>query len=149
MLRTRVYQDGLGEQVCELFCEFFSLWCKSVAFPELALPVVVMLKRWIKDVTGRRIGNKNNKLNSQLAVLVQKLEANSRWIEQRRLNVGFAPNNRSDVEWFLANEPWENTPFGAYAVGQRTAREERAKLLRAKEQQSNLPAADDRGDASE
>jgi nucleolar complex protein 2 len=148
ILRTRVYQDGLGDQVVELFCEFFALWSKSVAFPELALPVVVMLKRWIKEVTGRRVGNKNNKLNSALAILVQKLEANSKWIEQRRLNVGFAPNNRSDVERFLANESWENTPFGAFAVAQRTAREERAKLLRAKEQQSNPRTADD-GDASE
>jgi nucleolar complex protein 2 len=150
MLRTRVYQDGLGEQVVELFCEFFALWCKSVSFPELALPVIVMLKRWFKEVTGRRIGNKNIKVNSAIAIFVQKLEANSKWIEQRRQNIGFAPNNRSDVERFLANESWEITPFGAFAVAQRTAREERSKLVRDKEHQSNRRTAyGDDGSSSE
>jgi nucleolar complex protein 2 len=50
-LRTRTYQDGVGEQVVELLGEFFALWCKSIAFPELALPVIVMLKRWLKEVS--------------------------------------------------------------------------------------------------
>src|SRR6202030_4043363 len=34
-LRTRIYQDGVGEQVAELLSEFFVLWTKHIAFPEL------------------------------------------------------------------------------------------------------------------
>ena len=128
-LRTRVYQDGVGEQVAELLSEFFVLWSTSIAFPELALPVIVMLKRWLKDASNKTSGNKNNKINSGLVLLIQKLEANAKFIEERRAKVDFAPNNRAGVDGFLKGFEWEKTPLGAFVVGQRKQREERAKML--------------------
>lgn len=128
-LRTRVYQDGVGEQVAELLSEFFVLWSTNVAFPELALPVIVMLKRWLKDAQNKTSGNKNSKINSQLILVVQKLEANSKFIEEKRQKVDFAPNNRAGVESFLKGFEWEKTPLGAYVVGQRKQREQKAKVL--------------------
>lgn len=130
-LRTRVYQDGVGEQVAELLSEFFVLWCTNIAFPELALPVIVMLKRWMKDASNKTTGNKNSKINSSLALLVQKLEANGKWIEERRMKVDFAPNNRAGVEGFLKGFEWEKTPLGAFVQGQRKQREEKNRLLEA------------------
>jgi nucleolar complex protein 2 len=130
-LRTRIYQDGVGEQVAELLGEFFVLWSTSIALPELALPVIVMLKRWLKDASNKTSGNKNSKINSLLVILVQKLEANGKWIEERRSKVEFAPNNRAGVEGFLKGFEWEKTPLGAFVVGQRKQREEKAKLLEA------------------
>lgn len=129
LLRTRVYQDGIGDQVAELLSEFFVLWSKSITFPELALPVIVMLKRWLKEVSNKKTGNKNGKVNFAIGLLVQKLESNARSIELKRVKVDFAPNNRSGVEMFLKEESWEKTPLGAFVVGQRKAREERAKVL--------------------
>jgi nucleolar complex protein 2 len=129
LLGTRVYQDGVGEQVVELFSEFFTIWCKSIAFPELALPVIVMLKRWLKDATNRSSGNKNTKVNSAINLLVQKLEANSTWVEQKRIKVDFAPNNRSGVEHFLKEVEWHQTLLGAYVKTQRKLKEEKDKLL--------------------
>ncbi|KAK8180834.1 Noc2p family-domain-containing protein [Phyllosticta citribraziliensis] len=128
-LRTRVYQDGVGEQVGELLSEFFVLWAKNIAFPELALPVIVMLKRWLKDVGNKTSGNKNGKVNTVIGLVVQKLEANSRWIEERRSKVDFAPNNRAGVEGFLKETEWEKTPLGAYVATQRKLREQKEKLL--------------------
>ncbi|TVY29957.1 putative NOC2 family protein [Lachnellula hyalina] len=128
-LRTRVYQDGVGEQVAELLSEFFVLWSTSIAFPELALPVIVMLKRWLKEVSNKTSGNKNSKVNSSFVLLIQKLEANSKWIEEKRAKVDFAPNNRAGVEGFLKGFEWEKTPLGAFVVGQRKQRDEKAKLL--------------------
>ncbi|KAK5121240.1 hypothetical protein LTR85_005406 [Meristemomyces frigidus] len=130
-LRTRVYQDGVGEQVQELLSEFFVLWAKNVAFPELALPVSIMLKRWLKEVNSRTpgAGNKNQKVNTGIQLLVQKLEANSRFVEERRAKVEFAPNDRRGVEAFLKDVGWEKTPLGAYVVGQRKQREERARVV--------------------
>jgi len=128
-LKTRVYQDGLGEQVAELLAEFLVLWSKNVAFPELALPVVVMVKRWLREVNDRHKGNKNGKVNAQIALVMQKVEANSRWIEERRRKVEFAPNNRAGVEGFLKDDDWEKTPLGAFVVGQRSMREEKKKVL--------------------
>lgn len=128
-LRTRVYQDGVGEQVAELLSEFFVLWTKNIAFPELALPVIVMLKRWVKAMTKKTGGNRNSKINSLIALLVQKLEANSRWVEEKRAKVDFAPNNRAGVEGFLKDTEWEKSPLGAYVAGQRKSRESKAKML--------------------
>ncbi|KAJ4146419.1 Nucleolar Complex 2 protein [Fusarium falciforme] len=128
-LRTRVYQDGVGEQVVELLGEYFLLWATSIAFPELALPVTIQLKRWLKQTRSRSQGNKNAKLFGQLVLLVQKLEANAKFIEERRAKVEFAPKDRTQVEAFLRDFDLAKTPLGAYVVGQRKARAELAKLL--------------------
>ncbi|KAM4058697.1 noc2p family protein [Hirsutella rhossiliensis] len=128
-LRTRVYQDGVGEQVVELLGEYMLLWSTSIAFPELALPVVIQLKRWLKQARSRSKGNKNAKLASQLAVLVQKLEANAKFVEERRAKVDFAPRDRAQVDAFLRDFDVAKTPLGAYVVGQRKARAEKAKML--------------------
>jgi nucleolar complex protein 2 len=138
-LKTRVWQDGLGEQVIELLGDWAGQWAKSIAFPELVLPINVMLKRWLKDVSGgkghqrtqtkSKAGNKNGKMNSAVALLVQKFESNARWIEELRAKVDFAPNDRAGVEGFLKQEAMEKTPLGAYLAGQRKMREERAKVL--------------------
>jgi nucleolar complex protein 2 len=128
-LRTRVYQDGVGEQLMELFSEFFVLWTKSVAFPEMQLPVTVMLKRWLRTASSKITGNRNAKVNQGLLLLLQKMEANARWIEEQRNKVTFAPKDRAEVAAFLKETSWEDTPFGAFVVSQRQMREERRKVL--------------------
>lgn len=128
-LRSRTYQDGIGEQVAELLSEFFVLWSKHIAFPELSVPVIVSLKRWLKQVSARSGGNKNAKINQMILLLVQKVETNARWIEERRLNVSYAPRNRSGVESFLKDVDWESTPVGAFVKTQRKLRAERAAVL--------------------
>jgi len=128
-LKTRVYQDGLGEQVIELFSEFFVLWCKNIAYPELQVPVIVMLKRWLKTASKQSTGNKNGKLNQGLLLLVQKSEANSRWIVERRNKVTFTPRDRAEVENFLKDVKWEDTPMGAFVTGQRQQKDSRQKVV--------------------
>jgi len=127
-LRTRTYQDGVGEQISELLSEYFVLWSKNIAFPELSLPVVVILKRWLKAASKRSSGNKNPKVNNLIQILIQKIEANSKWIEEKRSSVDFAPDNRAGVESFLKDVEWEKTPLGAFVAGQRKSREQKAKM---------------------
>ncbi|KAI1405471.1 Noc2-domain-containing protein [Hypoxylon fuscum] len=128
-LRTRVYQDGLGEQIVELFSEYFVLWSTNIAFPEFALPVIIMLKRWLKQSRKKNSGNNNSKVRAGLVLLVQKIEANAKFIEGKRAKVDFAPKNRSQVDAFLKDFGWEKTPVGAYVVAQRKAGAEKAKML--------------------
>ncbi|TRX94992.1 hypothetical protein FHL15_004077 [Xylaria flabelliformis] len=128
-LRTRVYQDGVGEQIVDLFAEYFVLWSTNIAFPEFALPVVIMLKRWLKQSRKKASGNNNGKLRSGLVLLVQKLEANAKFIEGKRAKVDFAPRDRAQVDAFLKDFPWEKTPVGAYVVAQRKAGAEKAKMM--------------------
>ncbi|EFQ25427.1 Noc2p family protein [Colletotrichum graminicola] len=128
-LRTRVYQDGVGEQVVELLSEYFTIWAKNIAFPEFALPVLIQLKRWLKQARKTSTGNKNNKVISQIVLLVQKLEANAKFIEEKRAKVEFAPKDRAQVDAFLRDFDWEKTPLGAFVVVQRKIRDQKAKAL--------------------
>jgi nucleolar complex protein 2 len=129
-LKTRVYQDGVGEQATELLAEFFVLWAKSIAYPELQLPVTVMVKRWLKGVSSKSSGNRNGKVNQGLMLLVAKSEANARWVEARRAAVTYSPKDRSEVEAFLKEVDWRDSPMGAFVVGQRELREVRARVAR-------------------
>ncbi|KAG6077154.1 hypothetical protein E4U16_002392 [Claviceps sp. LM84 group G4] len=128
-LRTRVFQDGIGEQVIELLGEFFLLWSTSIAFPELSLAVIIQLKRWMKQARSKSQGNKNAKLLSQLVILVQKLEANAKFIEGHRAKVDFAPRDRTQVAAFLKDFDIAKTPLGAFVLAQRKVKEERTKML--------------------
>ena len=149
-LRTRVYQDGVGEQVIELLSEYFMLWTKSIAFPELCLPVIVLLKRWLKDVGPRsKAPNQNSKLSGQVGLLVQKLDANCKWIEERRAKVEFAPNERAGVEGFLKEVETEKTPLGAFVRGQRRSRDEKAKMLEESRREDEKKKREEREEGKE
>ena len=143
-LRTRVYQDGLGQQIQELLAEFFGCWAKHIAFPELIIPPSVALKRWLKSASSipsrgnknanakadrEGKGNKNAKLNSSITLLLQKLSANAQYIEGRRAQVSFGPSDREGVEGFLRDTPVEETPLGAFVEGMRKQKEEKEQVL--------------------
>jgi len=135
--RTRVYQEGLAEQVQELLAEFLGAWAGSVAFPELALPVVVTLRRWLKEANGGsnrggsngKGGNHNAKANGMMTLLLQKVEAQSEFVATRRARVDFAPNDKKGVEGFLREVEADKMPLGAFVKGLRLRRQERAKVL--------------------
>ncbi|OVF05180.1 putative mRNA-binding ribosome synthesis protein [Clavispora lusitaniae] len=122
-LGTKVYQDGLFEQFLELTSEFFVLYCKNIAFPELVTPAILSLRRFIKK-------SKNLKFNKQLQQLIDKLNANATFITTRRANVEYGPSNKAEVQLFLKDEAWDSTPLGQYVVVHRKVREERMRLLK-------------------
>lgn len=143
-LRTRVYQDGLGQQVQELLAEFFGCWAKHIAFPELTIPPTVALKRWLKSASSppskgnksasskaerKGKGNKNAKLNSSISLLLQKLSANAQYIEEKRATVSFGPSDRQGVDNFLRDLPVEETPLGAFVDGLRKQKEAKERVL--------------------
>ena len=147
-LRSSVYQKGVGEQLVELTAEFFWIWAKHIAFPELILPPTVQMKRWLKSAStstpkapssaNKKLmskcrkgakGRSNTQLTSRLTLLVQKLESNARWIQERRRQVDFGPGNRAGVESFLRDVPVEDTPLGAFVEGERKRREDRERVL--------------------
>jgi len=137
-LHTRVYQDGVGEQVIELLSEFFVIWARNIAFPEFSLPLIIMLKRWLKDSRKKSTGNNNGKLGSSLMLLVQKIEANAKFVEEKRAKVDFTPSDRTQVDAFLKDFDWEKTPLGAFVVGQRKQRAEKQKVMeQARKEEAN------------
>ena len=140
-LGTRVYQDGLGTEISELLAEFFYIWTKHIAFPELALPPIVHLKRWLKAANSKSNDTKtssqrsrrrggSSKTQTAISLLVQKSELNTSFIEGKRREVRFGPTDRAEVENFLRDIPSEDTPLGGFVVGERKRKEEREKILR-------------------
>ncbi|KAK6895391.1 Nucleolar complex protein 2 [Candida tropicalis] len=134
-LGTRVFQDGLCEQFIELSGEFFGLYAKSIAFPELVTPAVLSLRRFIKK-------SKNVKFNKQLQQLVEKLNANATFISGKRFNVEYGPSNKTEVQLFLNDFEWEKTPLGQYIVVQRKLKEERLRILKEAQEAEEKAAAE-------
>lgn len=122
-LGTRIYQEGLAEQFVDLLGEYFVLYCKSVSFPELTTLAVISLRRYIKH-------SENAKFNKMLQNVVDKSNQNTQFILKKRGDVDFGPNNRSEVERFLNDITWKETPLGSWVAVQREVKEEKARLLR-------------------
>ncbi|KAF3921526.1 hypothetical protein AA313_de0201146 [Arthrobotrys entomopaga] len=128
-LRSRILQDGLGDQIVEVLSEYFVLWATSVAFPELVVPPVVVVRKYLKKASGPGTGNKNVRFNNALAGLVARLESNAKWIEEKRREVSFGPGRMDEVMGFSKGLEWEKSPLGVYVVTQRNVREERRRHL--------------------
>ncbi|BGP42842.1 Nucleolar Complex 2 protein [Rhodotorula kratochvilovae] len=120
--RTRVYADALVDEVVFLLSEFYGALATSIAFPELALPAIVALRRHAKKLA-------SPKLAQQVKQLVEKLEANGAWIEQRREQLEFAPAKRDKVDRFLAQDDGARTPMAAHVKLQRKLREQKKAVM--------------------
>ena len=137
--KTRVYQDGIIEQVSELLAEFFGVWAKSIAFPELIIPPVVLLKRWMKDLSNPQAinssnkkkskRNRNPKLISSMTLLIEKLNLNAEFIQRHRRKVEFSPKDREQLDNFLKDVPIEETPMGAFVAAIKERQEGQRRLL--------------------
>ncbi|GES87199.1 ribosome assembly protein noc2 [Rhizophagus clarus] len=121
-LRTSVYQEGICEELTEILLEYYASFCLSIAFPELIIPAVFQIKRFIKN-------SKKFKINKQFQHLVQKFEENGKFIEQHRQNVDFGPGDTEKVKSFLRDVNMDTTPLGAYAKKLRNLKEQRRKLM--------------------
>ena len=139
-VKTRVYQDGIIEEVSELLAEFFGVWAKNVAFPELIIPPVVLLKRWLKDLARPPVDNgvvkkrkskvnRNPKLVSSMNLLIQKLNLNAEFIQQHRRKLEFAPKDRVQLDNFLKDIPLEETPMGGFVAAMRHRKDEQRRIL--------------------
>ncbi|KAL7419909.1 Nucleolar Complex 2 protein [Cryptotrichosporon argae] len=124
--KSRVYQEGLADELVFLLADYCAVVSDSIAFPELVLPVVVALRRHLKRAKA------SPKANAAVKTLVDRLEASRAWTESRRRDVGFAPRDRADAERFGASIDKSKTPVGAWVRVQRKSREQkRAEVERA------------------
>ncbi|KAH9451186.1 hypothetical protein Pst134EB_018679 [Puccinia striiformis f. sp. tritici] len=103
---SRVYSDNISEEVSFLILEYHSLYSTSISFPELVLPALITLKKFIKSF------NKHPKLISNLKVLIDKLELNKTFIEEKRSTIGFGPKDRIKTLHFLSDFDSAKSPLG-------------------------------------
>jgi nucleolar complex protein 2 len=130
-VKTRVYADNLVEEAVFLLAEWLASRAVhgSVAFPEVIVPVTVVLRKAMKASSKGSAG-----VGNQIGIikgLVERMEESAQWIEQRRKGVAFAPGKNIEVErWELAiKEKIEESPLGKYVKVQRKARDKRRNLI--------------------
>merc|ERR1711879_412527 len=94
LLHTRVLFDGIAEQLFELLLEHFAVYAYSISFPELAVPSIVTLKKFVKQCKIPEY----SKIFRQLA---QQLDNGCAFIRSHRLKVDFAPKDVEKADNFL------------------------------------------------
>jgi nucleolar complex protein 2 len=125
-LRTRIYAETLADESVYVLAEWLGTpqTQGSIAFPEICVPIGLVLRKSIKSAKGV-------KQATAVKMLVERMEEGAKWIEERRRGVTFAPADRDRVR------DWEedvrlklaDTPVGKALKILRKAREKRMKWL--------------------
>lgn len=130
ILKTKVYQDQVGEVAVDLLLDFHAINSTSVAFPELSIPAIVQIKRYMKKT-------KNAKLGRALGAAVERLTATAKYIERRRDKINFTPRNLQAIDQFSNDLEVDQTPIGSYVKIQRKMRDDAKALIAEAEQKED------------
>ncbi|KAJ7619529.1 Noc2-domain-containing protein [Roridomyces roridus] len=129
-LKTRVYAECLIEESVFLLAEWLTSGSVhgSVAFPEIVVPVVVMLRKSIKAA---KTGGSSTKDLGLVKGLLERIEESARWVEEKRKTVVLVPSKLEPVrEWEeRLTASLEDSPLGKYVKVQRKTRERKQKLV--------------------
>eukprot|EP01130_Rhizamoeba_saxonica_P002575 TRINITY_DN12354_c0_g1_i1.p1 TRINITY_DN12354_c0_g1~~TRINITY_DN12354_c0_g1_i1.p1 ORF type:complete len:646 (+),score=167.15 TRINITY_DN12354_c0_g1_i1:54-1991(+) len=107
ILGTKSYQNTILDESFILLVEYFAGYSYAIAFPELVLPALLRLKKYIKQC-------RNPYLRRRFSTLVDKINLNSKYILSKRNNVNFGPADSDQVNAFLS-EDRKVSPLSAYA----------------------------------
>ena len=125
-LRTRIYAETLADESTYVLAEWMGTpqVQGSIAFPEICVPIVLVLKKSIK-------GAKGIKQAAAVKMLVERMEEGAKWVEERRRGVTFAPADLDKVRDWQEDVRLKlgDTPIGKGLKILRKARENRMKLL--------------------
>ena len=131
-VKTRILSEGLVEEAAFLLTEWLTSEPVqgSIGFPEIVVPVVVMLRRCLKA------SNSNTKATSGkehgvIKVILERIEDTMQWVEQKRKGVTFAPSRMSEVDdWEMEiKQKLDDSPLAKYLKVQRKARDKRRSLI--------------------
>ena len=92
-IQSRMYSDYSFTEMNSLLLQYFAIYAYSVAFPELIVPVVMQLKKAVKNFTK----SDNVKTMRNLSSLVVQLELNAKWVVSKRNELAEAPKDIKDI----------------------------------------------------
>ncbi|KAI0651305.1 Noc2-domain-containing protein [Trametes meyenii] len=130
-LKTRVYNEGLAEESAFLLAEYLASppVQGSIGFPEIVVPIVLLLRKAIKGAKGAQGKLAKAKEAGIAKGLVDRVEESAHWVEQKRAGVPFAPGKLGDIERWEDDLKVADSPLARYVKVQRKAREKRRKLV--------------------
>lgn len=91
LVRTRPYSNQLLSEYSFLLLEFLASQSRSIAFPELVLPLQIQLKRLSKSTT-------NNKFQTEAKQLLDKSHQTALWVTKQRDAIDFTPKDLDKVK---------------------------------------------------
>ena len=104
-----------------MLAEWSTVSQPSVAFPEVVVPIIVALRRNIRESKAAKGGAA--KVVGGIRTLVERLEDGAKWVKERRAKVGFSPADRSEVDQWQRNVKIAETSVGKYAAVLQKARD--------------------------
>jgi nucleolar complex protein 2 len=130
-LGTRVYLEGVLDESAFVLAEWLTTRAVhgSIAFPELVVPLVSILRKALK---GAKASKGSGKEAATARALLERVEESALWVDMRRRGVPFAPGQMDDVrrwERELKDKIENDSPLGKYLRVQRKTREKRRKLV--------------------
>jgi len=130
--KTRVLSEGLVEEAAFLLTEWLASEPVhgSIGFPEVVVPVIVMLRKCLKTSNSKTKGI-SGKEQGIVKVMLERIEDSARWIEQKRMGAMFAPSRMDEVdEWETEiKQKLDDSPLAKYLKVQRKARDKRRSLI--------------------
>lgn len=137
LVRTRPYSNQLLSEYSFLLLEFLASQSRSIAFPELVLPLQIQLKRLSKSTT-------NAKFQAEAKQLLDKSHQTALWVGKQRDAIDFTPKDLDKVkDWEM--DAKEN-PLEAML---RLAKKVRAKQEALIKAQAQVVGDDDESDDEE
>ncbi|CAH9078671.1 unnamed protein product [Cuscuta epithymum] len=107
-LKTKVFQEESIFSVIEQLSAHFTQWSYHISFPELATVPIIRLKKFY-EVTN------TESLKRIIKRLIDQIEQNVDFVQKKRDEVAFSPNDHQSVESFLQLEKSSsNAPFTQY-----------------------------------
>jgi nucleolar complex protein 2 len=128
VMGAKVYQDTIFDETFDRLVEYLAIYSRSIAFPELILPVSNALSKFKKAT--------HNPAHSKKAKLLQdKILATVKLIQAKRNQVSFSPKEIASVSNFLGDEPTPLSRLNDQLVAAAAAAAKAEQAAAAKEQQ--------------
>ncbi|XP_018679723.2 protein REBELOTE-like [Musa acuminata AAA Group] len=113
LLKSRDFHEESILTAIQLLSEHFSQWSYHISFPELTTIPLILLKRFHENTTLESVRRTVKRLMDQA-------QQNSEFIQRKRDEVSFSPEDQSSVDSFLQLEKNDKSaPFGRFYASTR------------------------------
>jgi len=107
-LKEKSYRDSTIDHVFDLLINFFNSQAHTIAFPEMNVPTIMALKKFVKECN-------NDSYSKVMRGLVGKVLENSTYISHERSKVTFKVSDVDAVDvWELRKKESGEVPFNKY-----------------------------------